>query len=179
MSWAVWLTGPPASGKSSVTSALRRLLAAERIRPVVLESDALREILTPAPTYEPEERDRFYGVLADLAALLVAQGFPVLVDATAPRRLHRDRLRARIASFLEVLVSAPLEIREARDPKGLYRRARVGDAPHLPGATEAYEEPIRPDLVVSGEAPPEVSAREVLRLLRLRSLLSRNDSTGS
>ena len=171
MSWVVWLTGPPASGKSSLAAALRRRLVQEGVRPVVLESDALRRVLTPEPTYEPEERDRFYQIVADLAALIAEQGFPVIVDATAPRRAYRDRLRGRVRHFLEILVATPLDVRELRDPKGLYRRARLGQAPHLPGATEAYEEPEKADLVVSGVTPPEDGARALAALLRERGLL--------
>jgi len=141
------------------------------VRPVVLESDALRRVLTPEPSYEPEERDRFYQIVADLAALIAEQGFPVIVAATAPRRLYRDRLRGRVPHFLEILVATPLDICELRDPKGLYRRARLGQAPHLPGATEAYEEPEKADLVVSGVTPPEDGARLVAALLRERGLL--------
>jgi adenylylsulfate kinase len=171
VSWVVWLTGPPASGKTALAAALRGRLALEGVRPVVLESDALRRVLTPEPSYEPEERDRFYQAVADLAALIAEQGIPVVVDATAPRRRYRDRLRGRVRHFLEILVATPLDVRELRDPKGLYRRARLGQAPHLPGATEAYEEPEKADLVVSGVTPPEDGARSVAALLRDRGLL--------
>ncbi len=171
MSWAVWLTGPPASGKTTVAREVLRQLAAAGRTAVWLESDALRKILTPRPDYSPSERDQFYVMVADLAALLCAQGFDVLVDATAPRREHRRRLRERVAAFVEVLVEAPAAVREARDPKGLYRQAREGAAPNLPGATAAYEEPERPDVVLSGTARPEESAGRLLHVLREKGLL--------
>ena len=174
MTWALWLTGPPASGKSTIARAVREELGRRGVRAVVLESDALRRVLTPHATYEPEERDRFYAAVADLGGLLVAQGFPVIVDATAPRRAHRDRLRESVGHFVEVLVATPREIRERRDPKGLYARARGGDAPHVPGATESYEEPEKPDVVVSGTAPPEASARRILQALEGRVALAAN-----
>ena len=173
MSWAVWLTGPPAAGKTTLARALRPLLEEAGVCAIVLESDELRRVLTPQPTYEPEERDRFYRTVADLAVLLVGQGFPVLVDATAPRRAHRDRLRARVPRFLEIAVTASLAVRQARDPKGLYRRARAGGAPHLPGSTDAYEEPENPDLVLSGTARAPTGAREILALLRARGFLEK------
>lgn len=143
-----------------------RRLADETVPVAWLESDALRPILAPDAGYSPPERDAFYVALADLAALLSAQGLNVLVDATAPRRSHRARLRARVPELLEVLVDAPLEIRQGRDPKGLYRRASGGSAPHLPGATEPYEAPAHPDLVLSGMAPAVENAERLLRLLR-------------
>ncbi len=171
MSWAIWLTGPPASGKTTVARAVLDRLAGAGVAAVWLESDALRRILTPQADYSPAERDRFYAAVAGLAALLVKQGFNVLVDATAPRRSHRQRLRDRFPALLEVLVEAPRNIREARDPKGLYRRARTGSAPHLPGATEPYEAPLEPDLSLSGTAPPAENALRVLRLLAEKSLV--------
>jgi adenylylsulfate kinase-like enzyme len=171
VSWAVWLTGPPASGKTTVARAFLELLGSEGIRAVHLESDALRRILTPTPTYERAERDRFYRQLADLATLLVAQGFPVVIDATAPRREYRARARAAIENFLEVLVTAPEGIRRERDPKGLYALSVRGGAPHLPGAGEPYEEPDAPDLALSGTAPPEPEAVRLFRLARERGFL--------
>jgi adenylylsulfate kinase len=168
MSWTAWLTGPPASGKSTIAREVVRRLADEAVPVAWLESDALRPILAPGAGYSPPERDAFYAALADLAALLSSQRLNVLVDAAAPRRSHRDRLRERLPDLLEILVDAPLEIREGRDPKGLYRKARAGGAPHLPGATEAYEAPARPDLVLCGTAPAGESAEKLLRLLRAR-----------
>jgi adenylylsulfate kinase len=171
--WLVWLTGPPAAGKSEIARALRDRLAAEGTASAWLESDALRPLLAPSGGYSPESRERFYAALADLAALLSGQGLNVNVDATASRRAYRARLRERVPEMLEVFVDAPLSVREARDPKGLYRRARAGDAPNLPGATEAYEPPLQPDLRLSGTDPPEENARRIAALLRpVRGLLA-------
>ena len=171
MSWAIWLTGPPAAGKTTLAKAFLEIAAGEGVRAVHLESDTLRRILTPEPTYSRQERDRFYREMADLAALLVAQGFPVVVDATAPRRAYRDRLRSKVETFLEVLVDAPREVREARDPKGLYRLARAGGAPNLRAAAEAYERPAKPELAVSGAGSPEEAVATIVRLARRRKLL--------
>ena len=162
MSWTIWLTGPPAAGKTEIARALRERLAAEGTVAVWLESDALRRILAPGADYSPAARDRFYAGLADLAALLAGQGLNVIVDATASRRAYRARLRERVPGLIEVLVDAPLAVREARDPKGLYRRARAGDAPSLPGATEPYEPPVDPDLALAGTDPPGANAERIL-----------------
>jgi adenylylsulfate kinase len=169
--FAVWLTGAPAAGKTTVARELSSLLLREGVHAIHLESDELRSVLTPSPTYSREERDRFYAAVADLAALLVRQGFPVLIDATGPRRDYRRRARERIARFLEVFVSTPQEVREARDPKGLYRLARQGKAPHLPGATERYEEPQACEVTIAGDASPQEDAARILRALRERGWL--------
>ncbi len=173
MSWVLWLTGPPACGKTTLSAAVRRMAAPKGVRFVVLESDAMRRVLTPRPTFEPSERERFYGQLVDLAALIALQGFPVLIDATASRRAFREKARREIDRFLEVTVRVPLEIREARDPKGLYRRAREGTAPNLPGAglLEPYEESPDSDLFVSGETSPDINAALVLKLAKERGYL--------
>jgi adenylylsulfate kinase len=165
VSWAVWLTGPPAAGKTTLARTFSEIAASRGVAPVHLESDALRRILTPNATYQPEERERFYEVVADLAALITAQGFPVVVDATAPRQAHRDRARRLIPRFLEVFVDTPSEVCERRDPKGLYEKSRRGRAPHLPGVGEPYEKPETPDLVVSGASSPRDAAEAVWRSL--------------
>jgi adenylylsulfate kinase len=174
VTWVVWLTGPPASGKTTIARAILERLAGAGGNAIWLESDALRRILTPQADYSPAERDQFYATVADLAALLAGQGFNVLLDATAPRRAHRQRLHDRFPGLLEVLVDAPAELRETRDPKGLYRRARAGEAPHLPGATEPYEAPLSPALVLSGTLPPDQNARRVLDLVAGKSAHSPN-----
>jgi len=141
-----WLTGPPASGKSTLARRVRDRLA----RPsVLLDSDEMREALGMRG-YSPAERDAFYQVLGELALLFERQGLVVLVAATASKCSYRDTVRARAKRFLEVHVRASTRDREARDSKGLYARARAGDAPELPGAGVSYEEPEAPELTAEG-----------------------------
>jgi adenylylsulfate kinase len=169
MSWAVWLTGLPACGKSAIARELARLLHVRGVAAAVLESDALRVQITPYATYDEAERDLFYAALVELGAWLAAQGRPVIFDATANRRRYREAARARIARFAEVFVDTPPEVCTARDPKGLYRAAREGRSATLPGLQAAYEPPARPELVVKGDAgSPEEGARAVLALLEQR-----------
>jgi adenylylsulfate kinase len=167
--FAVWITGLPASGKSTIARALARELAARRIDAEVLESDAWRPVLTPHPTYSDDERDTFYGVLSLIAALLASRGVPTIVDATANRRRYRDQARAVIDRFVEVFVDCPLEVCMARDPKGLYRNAKAGHSSTMPGLQAPYEPPEHPDLVVRGDGDaPETAARRILTLLEER-----------
>ncbi len=167
--FALWLTGPPAAGKSSIARCLLHELQRRGIDPAVLESDVLRGLLTPRPRYDEAERDLFYAALAHLGGFLVERGIPVLFDATANRRAYRDRARQHIGRFAEVFVSCPPQVCAARDPKGLYRMAREGKAPNLPGARIEYEPPVRAELEVRGdEAGPEESAREILAWLEER-----------
>lgn len=171
--FAVWLTGLPASGKSTVARAVQALLADRGIRVAVLESDDLRRLFTPKPRYDAPERDRFYAALAELARLLAGDGVPVLVAATANLRAYRDRARAGIPRFLEVFVDCPLPVCRARDPKGIYRRSASGAAPNVPGVSAPYEPPLRPEVVVDGARDPaEKSARAILLALVSRGFLT-------
>jgi len=132
----------------------------------VLESDLLRQIFTPHPRYDEEERDNFYRQMAYVGVLLTQHGVPVIFDATANRRIYRDRVRQQIAKFLEVYVDCPLTICISRDPKGIYRAARIGTANAVPGLQAVYEPPQEPDLVVHGdEETPEVAAQRIVAKL--------------
>lgn len=142
MSFAVWLTGLPASGKSTVARELAELLHRRGVEVSVLESDVMRTQLTPYPRYDEGDRDFFYGALADIGAGLVEKGRSVIFDATANRRAYRDAARKRIARFAEVYVDTPLEVCRARDPKGLYRGGMRMD----------YEPPLAPELTLQGNA---------------------------
>ena len=161
MSFAVWLTGLSGSGKSAVARELVALLHARGIDASVLESDVMRKQLTPFPTYDAAEREFFYGALADFGAQLVAQGRPVLFDATANRRAYRDAARAKIARFAEVYVDTPLEVCAARDTKGLYAKGAA-----LPGAGAPYEPPLAPELAVQGDrGTPQQAASKIVEFM--------------
>lgn len=161
--FAVWITGLPASGKSTVAAALTKELAFRGVNVAVLESDALRKVLTPQPRYDEEERNVFYGALAHVGQLLTEHGVSVIFDATANRRAYRDRARHAIARFLEVFVDCPLDVCISRDPKGIYRRGREGSASGVPGMDAVYEPPDSPDVTVRGdEEEPARAARRIV-----------------
>ena len=144
---AIWLTGLPASGKSTIAVALKPKL--EEIGSVeVLESDAVRRILTPHPTYSEAERDLFYRALAFMGAKLVSHDVMVIFDATANKRAHRDFARSMIPRFIEVAVECPLELAMQRDYKGTYQRGQKGESVTVPGLQEPYEAPINPEVRV-------------------------------
>lgn len=171
--FAVWITGLPASGKSTITHAFVRELSARRVDVAVLESDALRNVLTPHPTYSDDERDAFYRSMVYIGSLLMTHGTPVIFDATANRRGYRAAARGTIERFLEVYVDCPLEICVARDPKGIYRKARSGESSTVPGLQALYEPPEHPDVVVSGSGDTTEAARVIVRALETRGYLTR------
>ena len=170
--FAVWITGLPASGKSTLAGALAAELAGKGVRAAVLESDAVRREITPNASYGEPERDAFYATLAYLARSLVLHGVPVIVDATANRRAYRDRARAAIPRFLEAHVACPLAVCQARDPKGIYRRGAAGTARNVPGVSAPYEPPLTPEVVVDGERDdPAAAARRIVSELEKKGFL--------
>ena len=151
MSFAIWITGLPASGKSTIAAALQPRLEAAGLRVEVLESDAVRQILTPSPSYSDEERDLFYRALAFTGGRLVAHGVTVIFDATATRRAHRAFASQLIARLIEVSVECPLEVCMARDKKGTYRKGLAGETKTVPGLQTPYEAPVAPDVRIDSE----------------------------
>ena len=129
----------------------------------VLESDVLREIFTRQPHYDEQAREAFYRQMVYIGTLLTQHGVPVIFDATANRRRYRDQARQQIPHFMEVYVDCPLETCIARDPKGIYRKAREGEADTVPGLQSVYERPEKPELIVDGgRETPETAARRVM-----------------
>jgi len=162
MSFAVWLTGLPASGKSAIARELVHLLHERGVELSLLESDVMRTQLTPFPRYDEADRDFFYGALGKIGSGLVEQGRAVIFDATANRRAYRDAARKRIARFAEMYVDTPLAVCRARDPKGLYRQ----------GMKIPYEPPLAPELVLHGaQGMPQEHAAAVVSFLEQRGWL--------
>ena len=158
LAFAIWITGLPASGKSTIVSALKPQLEGLGLTVEVLESDEVRRVITPRPTYSEAERDLFYRALAFIGQRLVAHGVSVVFDATASRRVYRDFGRSAIPCFIEVAVECPLAVCMERDRKGTYRKGQSGESHTVPGLQSPYEAPINPDLridsaiISSGEA---------------------------
>lgn len=146
----VWITGRPASGKSTLAAAACVLVREHGMCACVLDGDDVRDAVLPPRGYSDADRDAHYGTLSRLAALLAEQGLIVLVPATANRRAYRQDCRKRAPRFLEVLVDATVEECAARDVKGLYARARAGRVVGLPGVGTDYEAPEKPDVLASG-----------------------------
>lgn len=197
---AVWFTGLPGSGKSTVCDAVQDRLEAAGVACERLSMDRVRAQLTPDPDYSAKERDRAYDALVRMAAAR-AQKTLVLVDATAHRRRWRDALRERVeadvgpagpgpGAFVEVHVDCPLEVAMEREAArkdhpavaDLYRRALErlrGEADHpdlgeVIGVDVEYEAPAEPEVrVAADEAGPEEAAEQVLDALAAAGLLDR------
>lgn len=175
--FAIWLTGLPASGKSTLAVALAEELAGLGVSAQILDSDEMRKVLTPQPTYSREERDWFYGAMVYIGRLLVENGVNVIFAATANRRRHRAEARQAIERFMEVYVRCPLETCMARDHKGIYAKALAGRASTVPGLQDPYEPPESPEVIVdTGRQSPRECARQVIRRMAELSFLADESS---
>lgn len=146
--FAIWLTGLPSSGKSTIATKLREVLDGMGFKVQILESDEARKYLTPDPTYDESERDMFYRSLAVIGKYLIDNDICVIFDATAHKRKYRDYARGIIDKFIEVYVYCPIDICIERDTKGLYKMAIEGKIKFLPGLQAPYEEPDNPEVIV-------------------------------
>jgi adenylylsulfate kinase len=178
MSWAIWITGPPGSGKSAIARGVEAELRALGQAVARLELDEIRKSITPAPRYTDGERDIVYRALGYMAALLVESGTPVLIDATAHRRIWRDLVRDAVPHFAEVQLVCPLAIcreweRErapGHAPRSIYRQAGRPGAT-VPGVDVPYEAALAPALLL--DTSVLTVGESVDQIMRLAGRLAR------
>ena len=165
----IWITGLPASGKSTIVAALRPQLEALGLIVDVLESDEVRRLLTPQATYSAEERDLFYRALAFTGQRLIAHGVTVVFDATASRQAYRDFARAMIPRFIEVAVECPLAVCMQRDRKGTYDKGLQGESTTVPGLQAPYESPAHPEARIdTTRVSAQEAAQQISDIVRAR-----------
>lgn len=147
----VWLTGLSGAGKSSIAGALERRLV-EAGRPCyLLDGDVLRAGINSDLGFGPEDRRENIRRSAEIARLINEAGLVAIAAFISPYGADRAMARQIVGSarFVEVYVDAPLAVCEARDPKGLYRRARRGEVRDFTGVSAPYEAPPAPDLALA------------------------------
>jgi bifunctional enzyme CysN/CysC len=146
----VWLTGLSGSGKSTVAAELERRLVASGRPAYLLDGDNLRHGLNADLTFSADDRRENVRRVGEVAKLLADAGVIAIVSLVSP--YAADRARAREAHneaglpFAEIFVDTPLEICEARDPKGMYAKARAGEITDFTGVNAPYEAPESPHL---------------------------------
>lgn len=147
----VWLTGLSGAGKSTLATSLERLLVEAGRAVYVLDGDNVRHGLNSDLGFSPEDRQENIRRVSEVARLMNDAGLIVITAFISPYRDDRRMARHIIGSerFLEVYLSTPLAVCEARDPKGLYRRARRGEVPEFTGINAPYEAPETPELVLN------------------------------
>jgi adenylylsulfate kinase len=146
-----WFTGLSGAGKSTIADAVDRALTEAGRHTMVLDGDNLRHGLNRDLGFTAADRDENIRRAAETARLMAEAGLVVIVSLISPYRAERQAARgiAGDVPFLEVFIDTPLAICEARDPKGLYDRARAGAIPNFTGISAPYEPPEAPDLILA------------------------------
>lgn len=181
----IWFTGLSACGKSTVSNLVDHKLHKRGIRSYVLDGDNVRMGLNAGPGmlkerhgeeyakrfglgFSAQDREENIRRIGAVAKLFADAGAVTLTAFISPYRRDRDAVRASMGEgdFIEIFVDAPIEVCEARDPKGLYKKARAGELKGFTGIDDPYEAPAKPELVLdAGKKDAETLADEVIAYL--------------
>jgi len=167
MACALWFTGLPASGKSTLARLVAQALLARGERVEVLDGDDIRRHLSHGLGFSRADREENLRRIAFVADLLSRNGVHAITAAISPFRAVRDEVRLRLGDrFVEVYLDAPVEVCAKRDPKGLYARAFSGEIENFTGVSDPYEPPLQPELTLhTAVESPQQSAARVLAYL--------------
>jgi len=189
----IWFTGLSACGKSTVANLIDHKLHSLGIHSFVLDGDNIRHGLNAGPGmlkerhgedfaqrfglgFSAQDREENIRRIGAVAKLFSEAGIVAITAFISPYRVDRDRVRASLPAgdFIEIFVDAPLEVCEARDPKGLYKKARLGELKGFTGIDDPYEPPLRPELVLNAETKSaETLSDEVLAYLRSAGIIAK------
>ncbi len=150
-SLAIWFTGLSGSGKSTLANGLERRLFEAGLHTYILDGDNVRSGLNSDLDFSDSGRVENIRRIAEVANLFVDAGVVVLSAFISPFAKDRERVKNTVGSdqFVEVFVDCPIEVCEARDVKGLYKKARAGEISNFTGISSPFEEPENPDVHVN------------------------------
>jgi len=172
--FAIWMTGLPGAGKSTLSGLVKAKLEAQGRRVEVLDGDEVRKGLSRDLGLSREDREEHAWRVSFVSKLLARNGVVAIVALISPYKTSRESARQMIGAdrFVEVYVKASLEECERRDPKGLYKKARKGEITNMTGIQDPYEVPERPDVVLETEkrTPEETADYLISRLREMKKL---------
>lgn len=170
----LWFTGLSGSGKSTIGHRVERMLIERGAFAYVLDGDNIRHSLNSDLGFAPEDRVENIRRIGEVARLFADAGALVVSAFISPYRKDRDRIRGlmREGEFVEVFVDTPLEVCEARDPKGLYKKARAGEISNFTGLDAPYEAPESPEVHLrTADISIDEAATQVIRYLEQQNIL--------
>ncbi|OGR92115.1 MAG: adenylyl-sulfate kinase [Elusimicrobia bacterium RIFCSPLOWO2_01_FULL_59_12] len=171
----VWFTGLSGSGKSTVAREVELALVENGKNAFVLDGDNIRHGLNSNLGFSPEDRKENIRRIGEVAKLFCQSNVIAMTAFISPYKADRDTVRALLPEgrFIEVYCAASVEACEARDAKGLYKKARAGQIPEFTGISAPYEAPDKPELALQtgGQETVEQSARKVLELLQQKGII--------
>ncbi|MBM3970018.1 MAG: adenylyl-sulfate kinase [Planctomycetes bacterium] len=171
----LWFTGLSACGKSTIANAVDRKLHDSGVHTFVLDGDNIRMGLNKNLGFSAEDRAENIRRIGEVAKLFADAGVITATAFISPYLADRDKVRALMGQggFIEVYVNASLETCEARDPKGLYKKARAGEIKSFTGISDPYEAPVNPELVLDSNTKGiEELSNEVIAYLKSSGYIS-------
>jgi adenylylsulfate kinase len=170
----LWFTGLSGSGKSTIGHRVERLLIERGVFSYVLDGDNVRHGLNSDLGFAAEDRVENIRRIGEVSRLFADAGALVVSAFISPYRQDRDRIRGLMGEgeFVEVFVDTPLEICEARDPKGLYKKARAGEISNFTGLDAPYEAPDNPEVhLLTANLSVDEAAAQVIHYLEQQNIL--------
>ena len=160
----LWFTGLSGSGKSTISVALETALYTKGFHTYRLDGDNVRFGLNKNLGFSPEDRTENIRRIGEVAKLMVDAGLFTLTAFISPYLEDREQVRELVEAdeFIEIYVKASLETCEQRDPKGLYKKARLGEIKGFTGIDAPYEEPRNPEILIDADALSIEEAVEVI-----------------
>ncbi len=172
----LWFTGLSASGKSTIAHAVEERLHERGHLSFVLDGDNIRHGLNKNLGFSPEDRQENIRRIGEVAKLFAQAGLITMTAFISPYRDDRQQVRTLLkeGSFIEIYVKVPLKTAEKRDPKGLYKKARIGEIKEFTGISAPYEEPTSPELVLDTSLLSVEECRDtIIRYLEDKNIIPR------
>jgi len=174
---AVWFTGLPSSGKSTVARAVYDQLLQRGCRVELLDGAEVRESLSRGLGFSPEDREENVRRIGYVAKLLSRNGVIAICAAVSPYQATRNEVRHNTTNFIEVYVECPLEVAASRDVDGLYAKARRGEIEEFTGVNAPYEAPLEPEVHIRSDVEAVATAAwKVVRSLELIGIIPPDDA---
>jgi adenylylsulfate kinase len=170
----LWFTGLSGSGKSTLAHIVEEQLYRRGCGTIVFDGDNVRHGLCSDLGFSLTDRAENIRRIGEMSKLFLEAGVIALTAFISPFRKDRELVRRLVGTdnFIEIYCDCPIEICEARDVKGLYKRARAGEIREFTGISSPYEAPENPDLVLdSGRAPLETCVQAVIELMLTRGII--------
>ena len=164
----IWFTGLSGAGKSTLANLIEAELRARSLRVEVLDGDVVRTHLSKGLGFSKEDRDTNIRRIGWVCEVLSRNGVVAIAAAISPYREIRDEVRGKVGRFVEVYVSAPIDVLAERDVKGLYKKALRGEIKNFTGVDDPYEAPLNPEVTCysDGSETPQQSAAKIISKLQ-------------